>query len=188
MGDTPLATAATTTPGHDLGSGQRFGADVYELYEAGQVAFPDLAAAYGHGASELHYVTYLLNGIAGRLDHVGAWGVAHQADQLYDAFAATSRRLHLTGEALVQLAGDFRRTDETASETFRHLVAEHRDLLVSAPSWTRPPRPNDRPDLGPRFLPDEAGLGGMVQDAGIPPFIPGTGNGSSDGASGAGGS
>lgn len=161
-------------PGRDLGSGERFGADVYELYEAGQVAFPDLAAAYGHGASELHYVTYLLSGIAGRLDHAGATAVARQAEHVYDALATTCRRLHLTGEALVLLARDFRRTDETTAVTFDHLVDEHSDLLSSAPRWTPPPGPTDRPDLGPRDLPDEAGLGAMVERAGIPPFIPGS--------------
>lgn len=177
MYDAPATTTHSPGPSPDLGSGQRFGADVYELYEAGQVAFPELAAAYGQAASQLHYVTFLLQGIAGRLDHVGAWGVASQAEQVYDAAAATSRRLHLTGEALVQLADDFRRTDESAAEAFHHLVIEHRDLLSSAPAWLPPPRPDDLPDFCPQDLPDEAGLGALLQAAGIPPLIPGADGG-----------
>ena len=63
-------TTTTTSQRHhdrDLGSGTRFGADVYELHEAGHVAFPDLAELYSHAATELHHVHGLLSGIASRL-------------------------------------------------------------------------------------------------------------------------
>ena len=103
------------TSTRDLGSGARFGADVYELFEAGRVAFPDLASLYTDAADELHQVTHALRGIAGRLGHVGARGVAARAEELYDAAATTSRRLHLTGEALLLLADEFRRTDDAAT-------------------------------------------------------------------------
>lgn len=167
----------TAHPHHvrDVGSGARFGADVYELYEAGQVAFPDLAAAYSHGATELHHVAHLLRGIASRLDHAGGRGVARRAEQLYDACATTSRRLHLIGEALVLMAGDFRRADVAAAEAFERLATEHRDLLSSATVWTPPPRPSDSPAPRPDDVPDDADLDGRLGRAGIPPFVPGSG-------------
>lgn len=156
----------------DLGSGPRFGADVYELHEAGQVAFPDLAAVYSRAAAELHDVTHLLNGIAARLDHVGVWGVSAQAEVLYETAAATSRRLHLTGEALVSMAAEFRVSDEAAATTFRQLTGEHRDVLLAGPTWSPPPRPDDLPDWGPRDLLGDDGLDEALAEAGIPPSIP----------------
>ena len=169
-------TTTTTSQRHhdrDLGSGTRFGADVYELHEAGHVAFPDLAELYSHAATELHHVHGLLSGIASRLGRSGGWAVAAQAEQAYDAARVTAHRLHRTGEALVELADDFRRTDEGAGDAFRRLAREHRHLLASAARWSPPPAPGD--PIGCRsgdFL-DDATMDERLAEAGIAPVVPG---------------
>jgi|GEM_PF-2239546 len=170
-------TTTTTVPprhqGSDLGSGTRFGADVYELYEAGRVAFPDLAELYSHAATELHHVHGLLRGIASRLSGSGGWAVAAQAEQAYDAARVTAHRLHRTGEALVELADDFRRTDDVAAQAFRRLTHEHRHLLASAARWSPPPGPGDPSVCQPGGPLDDATLDERLTEAGIAPVVPG---------------
>ena len=171
-------TAPTTTAAshrqqdRDLGSGSRFGADVYELYEAGHVAFPDLAELYSHAATELHHVHGLLTGIARRLGRSGGWAVADQAEQVCDAARVTAHRLHRTGEALVELADDFRRTDDGAAHAFRRLTREHRDLLSSAAAWSPPPGSGDPVGCRPGERLDDAAMDERLTEAGVAPVAP----------------
>ncbi|MCD4526701.1 hypothetical protein [Nocardioides sp. cx-173] len=137
----------------DVGSGKDFGADLYDLYTAGRVAFPEKAALFSGWASSAHDFaqrTQFLADSVGRERSVLV--VESIREQLHFALRDTSITMRDIGAALVQVATDFAQTDEAASAEFNRLAAA--DPLLSAPTPQVPVPPgSDAPYSTPYAAP-----------------------------------
>lgn len=128
------------------GTGTDFGADLFALYRAGQVAFPELAIRYSNATSIAHEQQPILVSEQGRVGGAGASAVARMLGIHHDlqhALQQTSINLRDTGTALVQIADSFAATDAAAQEEFDRLQRENRDVLGSPGQVPTPPAVND---------------------------------------------
>jgi len=150
--------------GRDVGTGSDFGADLWALYKAGRLHFPELAAFYSGVTTSTHDVKQRVDFL--RASTGGEYALT-LVDNLRDLLQVELRQTTLalidTGEALVQIADDYAATDEEASARFRSLVNDV-DNTIALPAVPPPPgphapfdSPHDPPpvnDNAPAPLPD----------------------------------
>lgn len=152
----------------DVGTGSDFGADLWALYKAGRLHFPELAAFYSGVTTSAHDAKQRVDFL--RVSTGGEYALT-LVDNLRDLLQVELRRTALalvdTGEALVQIADDYAATDEEANARFRSLVRDA-DNVILVPVVPAPPAPNapfetpyDPPpvnDNAPPPVPDELPL------------------------------
>ncbi|WP_133241129.1 hypothetical protein [Nocardioides gansuensis] len=157
----------TGQDGRDVGSGDRFGGDLYALYSAGQLHIPTTAGHYSQAAAELHYVQALLESIASQLPHPVGHAIARRAEDVYDALRLSTKRLYDAGETLVLIADDYAKTDQEARDQFAGLLERDASLFDNPPARHDPPRPGDPPTVDPDDVPEEEDLDQILEDADI---------------------
>ena len=135
----PDAADAATTGGY--GSGRDFGADVFALYRAGRVYFPDVATLYSAWTTSTHdfaqRTAFLDEAVGGR---AALALVEDTRATLQGALRHTAITMAEVGEALVATAADFAATDEAAGAEFDRLARLQRGLL-DEPTATVPRPP-----------------------------------------------
>lgn len=134
----------------DVGSGGQFGVDLYHLYYAGRERLPKISLQYADMTTELHQTQAFSRGEFTRPD--GSFHPAHALwmelrDELQEILRETSVTFWATGEALVETANDYARTDEEASAAFAKWLDddEHRQVfpITALPPQPAPPAPGD---------------------------------------------
>lgn len=139
----------------DVGSGEGFGADLYQLYRAGRSLLPDVAERFSDLTGQVHR-------LAGPTRHVFEYDnylePAHSLllklrGDLHGALRASAMNIAEAGRALVDIADSYVATDEAAVESLTRLLEKDqddyrrptppiRDLpMRNAPS--PPPQPDD---------------------------------------------
>jgi hypothetical protein len=141
----------------DVGSGPGFGADLYQLYYAGRVKLPEIAFRYYELTTGLHE-TQGTGGAA--FAKVSGREPAHLLwiglrDELQEIFRESSINFDDTGEALVDIANRYSRTDDEAAEALAAQLDEHAgeiadeleklttDFQVDPVDVPEPPAPGD---------------------------------------------
>jgi hypothetical protein len=123
----------------DVGTGSDFGADLWALYKAGRLHFPELAAFYSGVTTSAHDVRQRVDFL--RASTGGEYALT-LVDNLRDLLQVELRQTTLalidTGESLVQIADDYAATDEEANARFRRLVNDV-DNTIQLPVVRRPP-------------------------------------------------
>lgn len=128
-----------------VGSGKEFGADLYALYRAGRVHFPEKAILYSQLTSAVHdleqRVEFLRSSVGGEY----AVGLVESIrGDLHHALRQTAVAMRDTGTALVQISADYAATDLDATSEFNRLVHGHPGLFdTSTPHVPRPPSGDD---------------------------------------------
>jgi hypothetical protein len=151
----------------DVGSGPGFGADLYQLYYAGRVKLPDIAFRYYELTSGLHETQG--TSIAA-FAKVGGREPAHQLwmdlrDELQDVLRTSSINFADTGEALVDIADRYSRTDDEAADA---LAAEldrssgeiADELAELSEDFQTDPVDVPTPPAPAEYTPSPAGVGG----------------------------
>jgi hypothetical protein len=140
----------------DVGSGRGFGADLYQLYRAGRIDFPEIAATYEDLTMQVHRedgrMHTLFEGEAGNL----APEPVHQLilslrEDLQDALRQTCLNVNAAAEALIRIADSYAATDEEAATRFGEEIEGDRDDF-RGPSHPPldPPAPGSPPPGEPR--------------------------------------
>jgi hypothetical protein len=130
----------------DIGTGAEFGADLFELYRAGQVNLPRVANLFAKAASGMHHLDPQLDAVAAGLCAGATAELRTLLRALQHASATTADRTNLAAEALVQIANDYVATDRAAAEEFNwwlRQVEERRRFADPPAAYTAPPRPGD---------------------------------------------
>ncbi|MBL0749339.1 hypothetical protein [Nocardioides baculatus] len=157
----------------DVGTGKDFAADLWALYEAGRLHFPELAAFYSEVTSATHDAAQRISHLQDSTGGEYALTLVGKLRELLQVeLRSTSLAMSETGEALVEIADDYATTDQTANDRFR-VLAGRSDIVVpyvpSPPGLDAPyETPYDAPDR-----PDDAPLP-ILPDG--PPWL-GTGDG-----------
>jgi hypothetical protein len=138
----------------DVGTGTDFGADLYALYRAGRVYFPDAGIKFSGWASDVHDFTQRISFLD---QSVGGEQALRTVDEiradLHFALRHTAITMDLVGRALVEISTDFATTDQDAQTEFNRLIRTHPGLLGQpTPDVPEPPGsadPYDEPYTGP---------------------------------------
>lgn len=140
----------------DVGSGGQFGVDLYLLYYAGRERLPKISVQYSGMATELHQTHAFSRGEFTRPN--GSFHPAHALwmelrDELQEVLRESSITFWDTGEALVETANDYVRTDEEAAAAFIKWQddEEHNRSfpITELPPAPAPPAPGDHRSLPP---------------------------------------
>ncbi len=165
-----LSDPHTDRPLGDVGHGDQFGIDLYELYVLGRVHYADLARHYSDMATAADTVIgrlqSALNGSVYRQAHQD---IVNLHSELQFALYRSWEAYDATGPALVQIADDYLTPDDAARETFVGLVddlrreaeptaeEQHERKAIDQPAHSAdaPPKPpavtsTGRPDDVPR--------------------------------------
>lgn len=153
-----------TTSSGQYGHGSDFGADIFALYRAGRLKFPEMARAFSTMTSTAHdlqqEIDYLYNSAG---FPVALNDVQTVRQTLQVALIHTTRALTESGTALVDIAAMFLTTDNDAAGTFQQEMktttedfSHHTEPVPAPPGLGAPykhtytPPPLDtapRPDL-----------------------------------------
>lgn len=134
----------------NVGSGEDFGTDLYQLYLAGRVHIPETAEQFNDLATAVHRThapSVRAFAVAGSYDR------AHRLwmdlrDDLQEVFRETCLNMDAVGRALVAIADLYVQTDEEAVESFTGKLVKDRvnqpDQFVDGPpAVPAPPSPAD---------------------------------------------
>lgn len=148
---------------------EEFAADLYPLYRAGRVLFPEIASIYADMTTDVHnttgYATSLFEGVdQGNTEQdyrSGAWRPAVEPahrkllalrDDLQGVFRETSIILRDTGAALVAIADSYR-TDEEVERYFLEELAKETAGDIREQYDQPPPDLPDPPDINDPYPP-----------------------------------
>lgn len=162
-GYTPKYTGA---PGN-YGTGKEFGADLLDLYKAGQIHIPTTAGHYSEAVTQLHWAHSQLAQVAGLLGHTSADQTKARLEDVRDAMRVTTNRLYRAGTALVAMADQYAKTDEGACTEFNHLKKEQQSEFAHPPGHHPPPSPTDPPGTRPEIPDNDDELDDVLKDAEI---------------------
>src|SRR5690606_35672031 len=126
----------------DVGSGSRFGVDLYHLYYAGRQRLPHIADLYATMTEQVHRTQSY-----SRAEFTRPNGGLHPAhalwmelrDELQEILRQSAINFWDTGVALVQTANDYARTDEEAARAFANTPEKSEGVF---PIPELPPAPN----------------------------------------------
>lgn len=138
----------------DVGSGKDFGADLYDLFRAGRVYFPETAILFSGWASSAHDFAQRVEFLDGSVGSEYALTLVDQIrGDLHFALRETAVAMRDVGTALVQIATDYAQTDQAAKDEFDRLVEKHPALFAGPPlEVPEPPgseSPYETPYVGP---------------------------------------
>lgn len=127
-------------PGGPVGHGSDFGVHLYTLYNAGRIQFP----VYGErwydaavGAARADDAIFTLNGDTGYPAALST--LESLRAELEQAMFVTAKRMYAVGEALVQIADEYVRTDDDAAREFDRLYPRDQDAYDHVPHASAPP-------------------------------------------------
>ncbi len=124
-----------------VGSGADFGADLYALYRAGRVRFPEYAARYAELVNRLVDVAPMVQGVSADAGSPAALRtLVELTEELYFAMREMTTSLRDTGPALVRIADDYLATDEAARAEFERYRADEAEIYYSPPRAVPPLR------------------------------------------------
>jgi len=139
----------------DVGSGSRFGVDLYHLYYAGRQRLPHIADLYATMTEQVHRTQSY-----SRAEFTRPNGGLHPAhalwmelrDELQEILRQSAINFWDTGVALVQTANDYARTDEEAARAFANTLEKSEGVfpITELPPAPNPPAPGDHRPLPPR--------------------------------------
>lgn len=138
----------------DVGSGSRFGVDLYHLYYAGRQRLPHIADLYATMTEQVHRTQSY-----SRAEFTRPNGGLHPAhalwmelrDELQEILRQSAINFWDTGVALVQTANDYARTDEEAARAFASTLEKSEGVfpITELPPAPNPPAPGDHRPLPP---------------------------------------
>ncbi|WP_341926425.1 hypothetical protein [Nocardioides psychrotolerans] len=130
----------------DVGSGRDFGADLYSLYRAGRVYFPDTGILFSGWASSAHDFSQRVQFLNGSVGGEYALSLVEQIrGDLHFALRDTALAMRDIGTALVQISTDYAQTDEGASAEFNRLLQQHPGLFSGPTQEVPQPPGSDAP-------------------------------------------
>lgn len=134
----------------DVGSGRDFGADLYDLFRAGRVYFPQTAIQFSGWTTSAHDFSQRVDFLNGSVGYEYTLSLVDQirAD-LHFALRETAVAMRDVGTALVQIATDYARTDEAASSEFNRLLTKHPGLFDTPTPQVPTPPGSDAPYTTP---------------------------------------
>lgn len=159
----------TGAPG-DYGSGAELGADLYQLYYAGQLKIPTTAGQYAEAVTALHWASKTFADMAWDLPHPVGQRIKDQMYDLEEAMRISTNRLYAAGDALVDIADTYAKTDEAASTEFGRLLNDptNSPMFDHPPATITPPNESDPAGDPPEDLPTSEGeIEDILDDAGI---------------------
>lgn len=149
----------------DVGTG--FGAELYELYRAGRVLYPQTAWRYYEFTRTLHTTEPVMRQVLaeGRTPQAAHTLLLDLRDVLQEVLGKSSVHIAETGDTLVDIADSYAATDEAtaaefaqamdADDDYRHYYDDRSRLRVPPP-----PAPGDPQPLPPPYLrPDPPAAG-----------------------------
>lgn len=101
--------------------GTALGADLYELWDAGTNMLPGVADDFETAWENVPFGVSDLctrSGGLGLGTYGGGSGIDYALDQLNDCISTTQKNLRATGHALVWIANEYAKTDDTAKAEF----------------------------------------------------------------------
>lgn len=146
----------------NVGTGDAFAADLYELYAAGRVLLPDVAENYSWLAAAMRTLYEPMRDV---LEFDGYSEFAQRLllrfrGDLQHTFRQTASNLEATGSALVQLAALFATTDQEAAGAFADLLDENWADLEPTSAGTSPEGVSIKSDyFGDSFSGRDTGFG-----------------------------
>jgi hypothetical protein len=135
----------------NVGHGEDFGADLYDLYRAGRNELPATARTYSDLTTQVHRRAGYMEAsfdAPGRGPTAAHRALLELRDELHDVLRLTCIRLQEIGEALVTTADSYAATDEEAAEEFTRKLDvsyhdpasdDYRDFYGQAPIVPEPP-------------------------------------------------
>jgi hypothetical protein len=138
----------------ELGSGKGFGADLFALYRAGRVYFPERAILFSEWTSATHDFAQRIDYLNSSVGHEYALTVTEELrTDLHFALRQTAVAMRDVGTAMVAISTDYATTDQAAREEFVRLVDKNPHLFEHPTPHVPPPPgsedPYDTPYDGP---------------------------------------
>jgi len=136
----------------DVGHGNQFGIDLYSLYRAGRVNFPEHAQRFSSLTYSMQSSGYQITKVADSVGNpAGLTKLAEIRETLHAAFYRTATILNEVGPALVTLADDYAATDDTARGSFSRLIRspDEKGKYADPPPYVSPPVNPDEPYTPP---------------------------------------
>ncbi|WP_143055175.1 hypothetical protein [Nocardioides luteus] len=128
-----------------FGHGKEFGADIFALFRAGRVKFPDLAAKYSGLTGSVHDFTQQIAFLGDSVGGEAAFRVMENLrNELHFGMRRTTEVLDISGRTLVQVAELFVETDEEAKAKFDEL----REQNLGADDFAHPAKVPEPPGTG----------------------------------------
>lgn len=120
----------------DVGSGNQFGLDLYALYRAGRVHFPEQAARFSGLASDAQYAGSSIQDVQSAAGYPPPLAkILDLRERLHNAIYQMTLSLKDIGPVLVHVADDYAATDEAARTAFNNQIGS----VAEAPQYTTPP-------------------------------------------------
>jgi len=138
----------------DVGHGNQFGLDLYALYRAGRLHFPEQAARFSGLASDAQYAGSAITDVQSAAGHPPSLAkILDLRERLHNAIYQMTIALRDIGPVLVKVADDYAATDQAARDAFDAQLGsvsekgKYDDPPVTVPE---PPRPDEpyRPQGG----------------------------------------
>ncbi len=136
----------------DVGHGGQFGIDLYSLYRAGRVNFPDHAQRFSSLTYTMQASGAQISKVSGSVGNpAGLTKLKEIRETLHSAFYRTATILNEVGPALVTLADDYAATDGTARGSFNRLIQspDEKGKYDDPPPYVSPPVKPDEPYVPP---------------------------------------
>jgi hypothetical protein len=131
----------------DVGSGEEFGADLFELYHAGRVLFPEIATRYSELTMRVHRqetTLRVLFEVDGSVPERAHRMLLELREELQHVLRQSSINIDESGRALVTIADSYAATDEQAAAEMTRKLDRYQDVFVHAPTRVpTPPAPGD---------------------------------------------
>ena len=120
----------------DVGHGNQFGLDLYALYRAGRVHFPEQAARFSGLATNAQYAGSSIKDVQTSAGYPPPLAkILDLRERLHNALYQMTTALRDIGPVLVKLADDYAATDQAARAAFNGKI----DSVAEAPQYTSPP-------------------------------------------------
>jgi len=120
----------------DVGHGNQFGLDLYALYRAGRVHFPDQAARFSELASSAQYAGSSIKDVQSSAGYPPPLAtILDLRERLHNAIYQMTLALRDIGPVLVKVADDYAATDQAARDAFNGKI----DSVEEAPQYDTPP-------------------------------------------------
>ena len=120
----------------DVGHGDQFGLDLYALFRAGRLHFPEQAARFSGLASDAQSAGSSIKDVQSAAGYPSSLAkILDLRERLHNAIFKMTVSPTEIGPVLVKVADDYAATDQAARDAFNGQI----DSVAEAPQYTSPP-------------------------------------------------
>lgn len=145
---TTYAQHPDSTRPNEVNPDTYFAADLFSLFRAGKAYMPETANRFAESARAAHQLTPILDSLATTSGERAMRQLSALRENVHFALNRTAMNMNATGEALVDTAKEYARSDDAVLAEFRRLCDDptSNEDLQDPPSYDPPPAPGDAPE------------------------------------------